>query len=310
MSNLAEQIAPQHSIESDWYKARQRGIGGSDVAAILGVSRYKTPLQVYQEKRGESGPIPDNWRMLVGRTLEPAIRQFYADHVGYPVRVPESIIVCEKYPFMLANLDGFTDVPKVVEIKTAGNSRNWGEPGSSDIPQEYLCQVQHYMIVTGFEAADVVVSINNQEPVIYEVEADKELQEMMIDAESEFWQRVIDSNPPEPVTYAEAIQKYGQLAIQGGVEASKEIIQSVDRLKLVKESIKGLETEEEDLKGKIILALGDKGDTLLKNGKPLITYKLAKASSRFDSKSFEVAHPELYHQFLKTSEPSRRFLIK
>jgi putative phage-type endonuclease len=308
--NLAEKISPQHGIESDWYKARQRGIGGSDIAAIMGLSRYKTPLQVYQEKRGEVGSIPDNWRMLVGRTLEPAIRQFYADATGHTVRVPESIITCEKYPFMLANLDGYTDEPRVVEIKTAWSGREWGEPGSAEIPQEYLCQVQHYMIVTGYEVADVVASISNKEPVIYTVEADKELQGLMLDEAAAFWDLVQKGIPPEPTTYAEAIQKYGSLAVTGTVEASREIIQTVNRLKVVKESLKALEAEEENLKGKVILALGDRADTLMNHGKPLVTYRVSKPSERFDTDSFKVAHADLYQQFKKTINGSRRFLIK
>jgi len=309
-SNLAEKISPHHTAESEWYQARMRGIGGSDIAAIMGLSRYKTPLQVYKEKRGEVGPTPDNWRMLVGRTLEPAIRQFYADETGHAVMVPDGILTCEKYPFLLANLDGYTDEPRVVEIKTAGSGREWGEPGSADIPQEYLCQVQHYMIVTGYEVADVVASISNREPVIYTVEADYELQEMMIHEAAGFWEMVQQGIPPEPVTYAEAIQKYGNLAVSGGVEASKEIIQAANRLKAVKSSIKAMGAEEERLKGQIILALGDRGDTLLKDGKTLATYKLSKGSIRFDTESFKVAHADLYQQFTKQSQAGRRFLLK
>lgn len=310
MNNLAETIVQQHTTDSDWYKARQKGIGGSDVAAILGVSPYKTPLQVYQEKRGEIGSTPDNWRMMVGRTLEPAIRQFYSDLTGQAVHVPESIITSEKYPFMLANLDGYTEEPRVVEIKTAGSGREWGEPGSADIPTGYICQVQHYMVVTGFQVADVIVSFSNREPVIYTIEADRELQEMMIEKEAEFWQRVVDGNPPEPVTFNEAVQKYGSLFAEGTVEATKEISQVVRRLKTIREGMNAMEAEEEELKSKIILTLGDKGDTLMSGGKALATWKLAKGRNSFDSKTFEKSYPELYQQFVKTGEPSRRLLIK
>jgi predicted phage-related endonuclease len=156
----------------------------------------------------------------------------------------------------------------------------------------------------------VVVSINNNDPVIYTVEADKELHELMIEEEAAFWKKVQDGTPPEPVTFAEAVQKYGQLGVQGGVEASKEIIKTVDRLKAVKESLKDMEAEEEQLKGQIILALGDRGDTLLRNGKPLATWKLSKPSERFDADAFKTAHADLYSQFKKTISGSRRLLLK
>lgn len=306
----AEQTSPHYDAGSAWYQARMRGIGGSDAAAILGLSRYKTPLQVYREKRGEAGPTPDNWRMQVGRIMEPAIRQFYADTTGTTVRIPDGIITCQDHPCMLANLDGYTDEPRVVEIKTAASGREWGEPGSPDIPQEYLCQVHHYMIVTGFPVADVVVSINNRDPVIYTVEADRDLHEMMVEEEEQFWTCVQNGIPPEPVTFAEAVQKYGKLSVAGVVEASREIVGAVDRLKVVRGSMKALEAEEEDLKAEIILALAGQGDTLTRDGKPIATYKMSKGSARFDIEAFRSVHADLYQQFLKESQGSRRFLLK
>ena len=89
------------------------------------------------------------------------------------MRLPEKILYHSKYPFMLASLDGFTDDNRVVEIKTARSGKGWGEPGSNEIPDYYILQVQHYMIVTGFEVTDVPVSIAGGSPELYEVPADK-----------------------------------------------------------------------------------------------------------------------------------------
>ena len=163
-----------------WLEERRKGIGGSDVAAIMGLSPWKTAYQVYQEKRKEvedwSGNDLTDW----GKRMEPAIRQWYSDKTGRDVRLPDKIMYHPQHPFMLASLDGFTDDGRVVEIKTARNGKEWGEPGTNQIPDYYAVQVHHYMTITGFQVADIPVSIAGGSPSLYVVEADKEISEMII----------------------------------------------------------------------------------------------------------------------------------
>jgi hypothetical protein len=59
----------------------------------------------------------------------------------------------------------------------------------------------------------------------------------------------------------------------------------------------------------VLKALGD-SDTLTNAGRTVATWKTAKPSARFDSAAFKEAEPELYSKFIKTGEPSRRFLLK
>jgi putative phage-type endonuclease len=242
-----------------WLEARRRGIGGSDVAAIMGLSPFKTAFRVYQEKRKEVDDWGGNALTDWGSRMEPAIRQWYSDTTGRAVRLPDKIIFNEKYPYMLASLDGFTDDPRGVEIKTARSGRDWGEPGTDQIPDYYLVQVQHYMIVTGFPVFDVPVSIGGGAPELYEVPADKELQEMIIEAEARFWEQVQNGNPPDVTTYADAVARFGKNATSGAVIASAAAILDVVNLHQVREEMKALEEREEFLKGNLIIPFGRKG---------------------------------------------------
>lgn len=294
-----------------WLEERRKGIGGSDVAAILGLSPYKTAYQVYREKRKEVDAWEGNEATDWGKRMEPAIRQWYSDQTGRAVRLPKKLMYHSKYPFMLASLDGFTDDRRIVEIKTARSSRGWGEPGTNEIPDYYAVQVHHYMIVTGFEVADVPVSIGGGSPVLYEVPADMELAGMIIEACAVFWKRVEDGNPPDPVTYADAVARFGKVKSEGIVTASQMTEKAIEELKYIKGQITALEADEEAIRGRLITFLGDAGDTLIdSSGNTLLTYKLSKGRSLFDSKAFEKDHPELYQQYLKIGEPSRRFLLK
>jgi putative phage-type endonuclease len=298
------------NARDDWLKARSTGIGGSDVAAILGLSKWKTPLTVYMEKRGELAPQPDNDAMRWGRYLEPVVRQAYADETGREVRLPEQLVRHPRHDFMIANVDGFTEDRRIFEAKTARTADGWGEPGSDQVPQPYLLQVQHYMEVTGFDVADVAVLIGGSDFRLYEVPADHELQEMLVDAEAEFWKQVQSGEPPEPVTYADVIARWGRASRADLVMADDETIRALNQLRELKVQREHLEIAEEQWRAVVCKALGE-CDTLVDGaGKTLATWKASAGAKRFDSVAFKAAHPALYDQFIKQGEPSRRFLLK
>lgn len=294
-----------------WLEERRKGIGGSDVAAIMGLSPWKTAYQVYREKRKEVEDWGGNSLTDWGKRMEPAIRQWYSDETGRDVRLPDKIMYHPQHPFMLASLDGFTDDGRVVEIKTARSGKDWGEPGTNQIPDYYAVQVHHYMTITGFQVADIPVSIAGGSPSLYIVEADKEISEMIIEACAKFWERVQSGNPPDPVTYADAVARFGKIKSDGSIIATTELIEAIAGLKQIRAQIKELEEHEEAWKARIIIALGEQADTLIDSaGQTLVTYKLANGRKLFDSKSLEKEMPEVYQKYLKQSEPARRFLVK
>jgi putative phage-type endonuclease len=178
---------------------RKRGLGGSDAAAALGLSPWVTPRELYEDKITDVTPLdvaePIEGPLLWGSLLEPLIRQRYADQTGRVVRVPDTIW-SERFPWMLAHLDGVTDCGRGLECKTARSAEGWGEPGTDEIPQQYLIQVQHCMIVTGIEVFDVRVLIGGSEERMYEVPADRELQELIVEGEHAFWGHVARREPP------------------------------------------------------------------------------------------------------------------
>lgn len=294
----------------EWLAQRRTGIGGSDVAPILGMSKWTTPLQVYEDKIGISQEQEDNPAMKWGRIHEPSIRQEYAETTGRTVYVPDGIIAHPKYPFMLASLDGITDDDRVFEAKTARSADGWGEPGSADVPEAYALQVQHYLAVTGKQIADVAVLIGGSDFRIYTLEADKDLQEMLYEAESQFWSRVLARNPPEATTLSDSVRAFGRSESQGLVQASSQAVGAWAELKRVREMLAELEAAEEACKAIITKEIGNLGDTLVEGGAVLATWKLAKGRSSFDTKALQQAYPQIYAAFVSEGQPSRRLLIK
>jgi len=184
---------------AQFHADRLTGLGGSDAAAALGVSPWKTALELYLEKRGELAPFEGNEATRWGMLLEPVVRQEYAERTGRIVRVPEGVLrAAGNRDFMLAHPDGITDDGRLYEGKTARSPEGWGEPGTDQVPQGYLLQVQHYMLVTAMPVADIAVLIGGSDFRMYEIPADRELQEMIADGEHDFWMRVQKGEPPEP----------------------------------------------------------------------------------------------------------------
>lgn len=297
-----------------WLEARRSGLGGSDAAVVLGLSNWKTPLQLYREKRGEteaadlSGVSVVEW----GNRLEPVIRQAYADRTGETVRVlpPGSVLRHPQHDWMIGSLDGYTDSGKVLEIKTARSADGWGEPGSDEIPEAYLVQVQHYLAITAYALADVAVLFGGSDLAIYQVPADPELHDLLYAAEADFWASVLDGREPAPRTMADARTKWGRASTARQVLASSEIVADVSRLRALRQQLAALEAEADEAQLRICAALAD-ADTLVDlDGKTLATWKAGKASERLDTTALKAAHPDLVASFMRAGDPTRRFLLK
>jgi len=297
------------NARTDWLEARKTGVGGSEIAAILGLSQWRTPYEVYLDKRGEAPPQPDNDAMLWGRLLEPVVRQRYADVTGSEVRMYDGLVRHPKHDWMIANLDGFTTEPRVYEGKTARSGDGWGEPGSSDIPQPYLLQSQWYMEVSGFALADVAVLIGGSDFRIYTVEADRELQQMLIDAGAEFWARVQRGEPPEPVSLAEVQARYGRASRAEQAYATPDVVDALATVYATRRGIAELESQEEAARATVLKFLGERDTLVGGNGAVLATWRASKPAMRLDGAALRAAHPDIAAQFTKPSEPSRRLLL-
>lgn len=303
----AERI-PLPASRYEWLEMRRSGIGGSDVAAIVGLSKWRTPTDVYNSKIED--PVDnDNASMEWGRRLEPVIREKYAEAVGMSVDTPPFMFRHQEHKFMIADVDGIRADGRIVEIKTARTQQGWGEDGTDEIPDYYKTQVQHYMTVLGATSCDVAVLIGASDFRIYTIEHDPELEELLIDAENEFWnEHVVPQVPPPPVTLDEMKVAF-PVSKKAAVECTDDIWEHVEKLALVTDQLEELKEQEKKHKAAIQAAMGE-ADTLSHLGQIVATWKSTKAVARFDSASLKAAMPDIYNQFMKVGAPTRRFILK
>lgn len=295
----------------EWKENRRSGIGSTDTAAIMGLSKWKTPIEVWKEKVGLAEPVFVNWHMKRGHALEPLIRNHYAESTGREVYNMRGSVMHPEMTWLFASLDGYTTDNRLCEFKAPTTKHGWGDAGTDEIPMEYLVQVQHAMFVTGMEVADIGASFGGAEPVYYEVPADKAVQGLIVDAATEFFDKVQKRIEPNPVTIQEMQQRY---AIQDGarVYATQEAKQAWERLLHIKADLKELtqaELEQKELLQKFLLTSG--ASVLVDDSNnQLLSWNEQKARETFDSASFKKAHPDLYQQFAKAGNPYRVMRIK
>ena len=181
----------------DWLEWRRKGIGGSDVAAICGMSRYKSPMAVYLDKIGELPPVEDNPKMLAGRKLEPLIADWFAEDTGYKVWRQNAIFMHPQYPFMLANIDRWLPGQNAgLECKNTSEYARHDWEGTQ-APTEYILQCNHYMAVTGADRWFIAVLIGGWDFQWRVIERDDDLIRNLITVERTFWEEhVLAKVPP------------------------------------------------------------------------------------------------------------------
>lgn len=291
---------------------RRHGIGGSDVAAILEMSPFKSPLDVYLEKIGEADSTQENERMYWGSRLESLVADEYSLRHDRKVRRRHQAVVHKKYTWMRANVDRIViNLDRLLECKTTSerNAELWGEPGTDEIPELYMAQAQHYLIVTGRPVIDVAVLIGGQEYRDYTVEADREIHDMLIEEEHRFWdEHVLRGVPPAPRSVEEA-QRLWPKHTDRSVLADDPVVEVVNRLREVKDEQKRLEADEKDLKLHIQQYMGDAAVLFDPDGqKPLVTWK-SNDVTRLDGKRLQAEQPHLAKQYMATTT-QRRLLVK
>jgi len=191
------------AITKEQRAERRSGIGGSDAGIIIGVNPYRDILSLYHEKRGEIEPDDgaDNASLRWGTYLEDPICEAYADQTGFKVIRQNQTFRSSKYPFMLANIDRRVvgvDRKLGFEAKSDAFGFGWGPAGSNEVPPHVMAQVQHYLAVTGWDEFDLGVLIGNRDFRVYKIHPIQEIIDRLIEAESEFWDRVQAGVPPTP----------------------------------------------------------------------------------------------------------------
>ncbi len=224
-----------------WIEARQNGIGASEAAAALGLSRWESRYGLWARKCGLTPPVEPSLPMLLGTFLEPFIADLYTAQTGESVRRVNRLLRSKEHPFLLASLDRRRADGRVVEMKWSARADGYGEPGTDEVPDEVLCQVVQQMAVTGAPVADVALLRGGNRLDVYTVARDPVAESVLIEMVADLWGHVESRTEPAmdgPVD-AELAALSGRFPRDDGseIEADEDTAEAVRALLDVRDAI-------------------------------------------------------------------------
>lgn len=180
----------------EWLEARRTGVTASEIGTILGFSKWDSPLSLYFKKTGALDEEPDNWRMALGRALEPYVLSCFTELTGLEV-THAGLLQSVERPWQLCTPDGLTEENIPVEAKTTVAVDDWGPSGTDQVPLSYRAQLLWQCDVLGASHGYlVVVPLRSGEPRWYDIPWDAWDVAVMREAGEKFMKDVESFQPP------------------------------------------------------------------------------------------------------------------
>ncbi len=302
----------QEDDEEAWKIARNKGIGGSDIGPIMGVSPFTSARQVYLQKTGqypvefEPGKAAQE-RMRFGHLLEPVVAQEFARRTGMQIVPANATLVHKDYNWAFANVDRLIvdndGVPYgVLEVKTASEYQKdeWDE---GEIMLTYIYQLQWYLFVTGLKVGHFAALVGGNKFFTYEVQRDDELIQKLLVATSDFWYnnvlKLVD--PPMQQSDTEFANKVYSNVVNGSElistdslidELAHTIVECKRDIKLLEKTMEQAQNQIKDLM---------KENEILYTSGHIVKWSPRK-QTRLDTDALKADYPDLYDKYPKTVE--------
>jgi len=343
MQEILKRLEPQlvadlsAITEQQWHEHRRKGIGGSDAAAVLGISPFKTGRDLYYSKLGiepeESND--ENWVQLeVGHLLEDLTMRIFGKKTGFPICPTKKMYRHSEHSFMLANPDAFTkdqDGPAIVEIKTTNYfaKDNWWHDGREIVPPYYEAQGRQYMSVLNMNRVYYCCLYGNSfdDVIIRRINRDMDYEAELIYHEQSFWKNHVLQKVPPPYTESgdlalESVRRHvgsanpamPAISLDEGCASDIETYLALQakksewtrRAKAAENQMKQIQARISDRMGKSCMASWSDGETAYE-----ISYKPSarETISKNNLLKLKMQCPAIYRQFATVSE-NRRFSVK
>lgn len=294
---------------------RRGYIGGSDISAIVGCNPYRGPLDVYLDKVGEAVPFAGNENTRWGNALEAVIAERYSEETGLVLEQPAAISHPSK-PFLVGHLDRIApSVPRVIEIKTAGHrqAHRWGDPGTDQIPEEYLLQVLFYLGLTGYETADVPVLVGGNDFRVYTVAHDRDLSAALFDRAERFWRDHVEAKRPPPLDGSDSARAWLERQFPRAVGEVKPATGEADewaaRLREAREAREAAEAAEELAKNHLCRLIGEDKGVRGEWGKAAWINNKGRAVTKWEAVAQEANVPQDLIEKHTSRKPFRMFRV-
>lgn len=258
-------------------EVRAKGIGASEVAALVGLDPYRGPIDIWR-KKVEGERSEQTLHTQRGRFLERAILDWYESETGRALR-PGVTGAHPEHPLVLATPDAMAP-DRVVEAK-APSWRTAHEWEDGAVPERYVTQVTQQCIVAGTQRGDVVAYVDERLSIVT-IELDTELAASLIDAIETFWRKHVVTGVPPPAdaseSYAEWIKQRFERTRGEIVEATPDAEEWARKLLAAKQRRESAEEAEREARNHLQEMIGDAAGMRGAFGK--VSWKHNKAATK------------------------------
>lgn len=330
-------------LTAEQKEARLSGLGGSDAGAVLGMSPYRTPFDVWLEKTGRSVPenIDDKPAVHFGNVLEGVVADEFSRRTGLKVRRQNLMQSCARQPYLLANVDRMVvgrvaihcaDEADGVALKKAGLECKTAGPFMADsygaqnfaldeygafsitgpavVPAHYEAQCRHYMHVLDADVWFLAVLIGGQDFRMFAIERDAGIEAEYREKMRSFWEIYVESDVPPPAAKAEDVTALYPEDDGVEVPAVSDDLEMVSNLRDLRAMAKEVDGQIKDLELALKNRMGAASALVDASGRALVTWKASKPSMRFSATMLKEKYPEIYDECRAESPGTRRFIIK
>lgn len=306
---------------------RKGYLGGSDAGAILGLSPFASPLQVFAEKVGLDNPRRFDPATLqhfyFGHAMEEIIGKAVAERLNIPVKRERRFWRAARHSFMGGHLDWMVkDESAFLECKNIQYMSNEWEPphdsldldASNKVPKYYLAQCDHYLYVTDFDYCYLAALVGGCELKMYRIYRDAGREKILLHAEKNFWERVLSDQPPLGMDYDDFV-----LSLQLGYTKSlkSKEAKKIDPIQIDDETVKllhelgsmratatKLNKSAREMSGELLKRINFQLGYLCNIHGDIVGSVLSQSRASFDDFALQMEYPEIHAKFArKTTFP-------
>ena len=293
MRNFLKKKSTLGMSREEWLELRRHSIGGSDAAAIIGLSKWASPYTVWADKTGRLPDKPDTEAMRQGRDLEEYVAQRFSEATGKRVKRCNAILYNPAYPHSHADVDRMIVGENAgLECKTT-STLDVKQFRGVEFPEKYYAQCVHYMAITGADRWYLAVLVLGKEFHVYTLERDEAEIRALMDAETAFWEQYVETDTPPAADGAESTTDairtiYADSSQSICILFGRETL--LDEYMALKSQSKALDARIAEIQNTIMEDMQDaeRGEC----GAYTVIWK-AQERETFQRKEFEKAHPEI-----------------
>lgn len=268
---------------------RRKGLGATDVAAIVGVSPYRSPIEVYREKLGLEEPFEMSERMRWGQLLQDAVKQGYEEQTGRRLFERAAPLRHKTHRILYGHPDYYVyGEPGLLEVKTAVSRRGWDEDSA---PAHVRVQCQWYLGLSGRAWCDIALLSSTSTLTVIRIAHDPELYEALVLAAVRFWRDHVETRVEPPPDASEAYRRHlaEKFPRSSDIQliATPEQVLLIDELRAADAAEKAAKRHVDELENRIRAAMADAAELISPDGR--ITYRTEKPRVRWQEVAETIA---------------------